>query len=120
MNRTAGVLLIEGGHNDGDLIPLIGGENTMGRELTNNAVDTETGVSRLHAEIIETESGYYVHDLSTNGTYVNDKKISREENTLLIDGDRIGLGPSTIRFVLRSDTARTGIFDLPENLSNLA
>ena len=116
MNKTLGVLLVEGGPNDGDLIPLIGGRNRMGRELTNDVVDTETGVSRLHAEIIETESGYYLHDLSTNGTYVNNKRISPEENSLLIDGDKIGLGPSTIRFVFRSDTARTGVFDLPEKI----
>ena len=112
MNRTAAVLIVEGGPNNESMIPLHRGTNTMGRQFGNDIVDTETGVSRLHAEIDERSSGYYLRDRSTNGTFVNDSRIPAGD-FFLTDGDRIRLGPSQVTFVFRSDTAGTMQITLP-------
>lgn len=104
MNRTLGVLLVEGGPDDTQMFPLLGGTNTLGRESSNDVVDTENGVSRRHVEIVETQTGYILRDLSTNGTYVNDRLISKDDH-VLGDGDRIRLGSSAVTFVFRSDSA---------------
>ena len=57
----------------------------------------ELGVSRFHAEISITEGRYYIKDMgSTNGTYVNAKKIPPYKLTPLRSGDQIRLGHLSI------------------------
>ena len=47
-------------------------------------------VSRHHCSIFRGESSYMIRDLdSTNGTYVNDRRVKR---AVLTPGDRVGLG----------------------------
>ena len=102
MSRTVAVLLVEGAPDDGEMIPLFGGTNRMGREATNEVVVNDAWVSRRHAKIVETEAGHYVRDLvSAHGTFVNGEKIGGRHP--LADGDRIQLGPSKVVFVFRSD-----------------
>ena len=113
VGRTAAVILVEGGPNDGQMIPLSRGSNVMGREMANRIVDTETGVSRRHAEIVETDASYFLRDLtSTNGTSVNGRTID-EAGHDLSDGDRIQLGPSKVAFIFKSDRAMTAQFTVP-------
>ncbi len=53
-------------------------------------------ISGRHAEIAFAGRGYRITDLgSTNGTYVNDKRVSSEE---LIDNDSIRLGRTNFKF----------------------
>jgi diguanylate cyclase (GGDEF)-like protein len=60
------------------------------------ALDHES-VSRHHARILWTGSGYRLQDLgSTNGTYVNDKRIREQE---LCDGDIIRVGRTILKFM---------------------
>ena len=60
---------MEGGPEDGKLVAL-GTTTTMGRESDNDLVVPEAQVSRNHAEIVLTEQGYCIRDLSnTNGTF---------------------------------------------------
>lgn len=104
--------MVQGGPLDGQMIPLVGGTNIMGRAEGSEVVDTETGVSRQHARISETVEGYFVQDLgSSNGTFVNSRKLEPGDH-LLTDGDEIQLGPSSVVFVFKSDTARTAVFTL--------
>lgn len=65
---------------------------TLGRWAANNIVFAHRGVSRHHAEI-RCEGGRYVlEDLgSTNGTFVNNRRLTRA--VMLQDGDEIRLGP---------------------------
>ena len=59
-------------------------------------VDQES-VSRHHARIWWTGSGYKVKDLgSTNGTYVNDALITEQD---LNDGDQIKIGRTILKFM---------------------
>lgn len=58
-------------------------------------IDQES-VSRNHCKIINTGKTIMVRDLgSTNGTYVNDERTTKEE---LIDNDRIRLARTELKF----------------------
>lgn len=63
----------------------------IGRADSNDWVIDDVNVSRSHAEIVQARDGSYeIIDLkSTNGTYVNESRISREK---LIYGDVISVG----------------------------
>jgi pSer/pThr/pTyr-binding forkhead associated (FHA) protein len=57
----------------------------------------ELGVSRFHAEISITDGRYYLKDMgSTNGTYINGKKIPPYKLTPIRTGDQIRLGHLSI------------------------
>ena len=101
------LLLIEGGPDNEEAIPVVGPTTTLGRQSSNDVVVAETGVSRKHAEIVQEEGGYYLRDLSTtNGTFVNRKKIGEEDHPLK-DGDSIRLGASEVSLVFHSPMAST-------------
>jgi predicted component of type VI protein secretion system len=54
-------------------------------------------VSRRHSEVFFAGGGFSVRDLgSTNGTYVNGRKISGDQR--LVSGDRIELGSNRVTF----------------------
>ena len=97
-------LLAAGGPGGDDTIAL-GPTTTFGREDGNDLVVDEMGVSRRHAEIVETEAGYALRDLnSSNGTFVNDQRITNVDY-LLKDGDLIRLGPGEGYFVFQHQAA---------------
>lgn len=53
-------------------------EITIGRNSANDITIDNLAVSDRHARIVRDKSGYYVEDLSsTNGTFVDGRKISR-------------------------------------------
>jgi len=54
-------------------------------------------VSRRHATVYQTpDGGYTLQDHSTNGTFVNGQRVERLAK--LQDGDRIRIGPFTLRY----------------------
>ncbi len=68
----------------------------IGRQADNDLVITDPGVSRHHAEVINTNGTCTLHDLgSTNGTYVNGSVVSEHA---LRDGDRISFGSTVVEF----------------------
>jgi hypothetical protein len=68
----------------------------IGRQSDNDLVITDPGVSRHHAEVINTNGTCMLHDLgSTNGTYVNGSVVNEHA---LRDGDRITLGSAVVEF----------------------
>lgn len=73
----------------------------FGREADNEFCIPDGQVSRTHAQIEKTEAGYLLTDLnSTNGTFINDKRIAQP--TLLRIGDTITIGPA--RFLILGDS----------------
>ncbi len=59
-------------------------------------------VSRIHASIERQEEGCYLTDLgSTNGTFVNNKRLEPHERRLLRDGDRVSFAAIAYRFRIR-------------------
>ena len=64
---------------------------TLGRDISNDIVINDRETSRHHLRLARAASGISVEDLgSTNGTFVNGKRVSGV--TPLQNGDMIGLG----------------------------
>lgn len=104
---TAGqaILVIYGGPEDGSIIPVMQGTTTMGRLPDNHVVIDDPGVSRRHAEVVGTDTGFYLRDLGvTNRTSVNDHDIGETEH-LLRHGDEIRLADSNVSLVFKCDAA---------------
>lgn len=69
----------------------------IGRSADADILVDDTGVSRRHLEVITRGATVMVVDLgSTNGFYVNDRKV--DGSTVLRDGDRITMGRVTMVF----------------------
>jgi len=69
----------------------------IGRKTENDIVIDNMAVSGFHAQLIKSNDTIYVEDLnSTNGTFVNGKKISKH---ILNHGDVILIGSHTIEFM---------------------
>jgi hypothetical protein len=81
---------------DGKEYPVPDGGVTIGRDASCGIVVAQTEVSRKHAEIVPAETGYLVHDRSTNGLFVNGNKV--EGSQLLARADIIRIGTEEFRF----------------------
>lgn len=78
-------------------------EITIGRVQGNDLMLPKGNVSKRHARLVFRDGRFIVTDLnSTNGTYVNRRRISQA--TIVRQGDRIYIGD----FVLRVDSAEEG------------
>src|SRR3954467_12304737 len=77
---------------------------TVGRSSACNIKIADAGVSSKHAKIWCEDGVYYLMDMgSTNGTFVNDKDVDREQ---LNDGDVITFGMTKAAFVGDKPKAR--------------
>lgn len=77
--------------------------NTIGRTEDNYILLSDNSISRNHARIVNSNLTYHVIDLdSSNGTFVNNKKISSEYK--LHPGDQIRFGNVSFVFVPASET----------------
>ncbi len=99
--------------NTGDILPLIGRDNfTLGRATEGQAVIPDidlgvfnaydSGVSRMHAEVLLEEDGVYLLDLeSANGTLVNGKRLEPQRSVPVRHGDVIQLGRLRLQLISR-------------------
>lgn len=84
-------------------VPLIfkpGGKRlNVGRAADNELTLNDSSVSKIHAALLMTGEGtLLVADTgSTNGTYINGRRISYGESRLLEDGDVVGFGDVEVR-----------------------
>ncbi|WP_321366718.1 FHA domain-containing protein [uncultured Desulfuromusa sp.] len=83
---------------------------SIGRNPANDIQIDNPAVSGSHAVIRKVMNTYYMEDLgSTNGTFVNEKKISKYE---LLDGDEVIIGKHRLEFHLFNGGSQTlGDFD---------
>lgn len=88
------------------------GPTTVGRAPESTLRLDETGISRQHARIVPSDDGVIVEDLnSTNGTYINGKRILRETAQV---GDEISF--DTLRFRLAASArAEAAVDDADED-----
>ncbi len=93
--KTRALITVISGPNAGRTFTVRDGETVFGRAKDAHIRLDEGGVSRRHARVVSLEDGRHVlEDLtSTNGTFVDGKRIQRVE---LKSGDRIHLGPHVI------------------------
>ena len=86
--------------------PLGTGSITIGREAFNDIVIYDPEASRRHAQISFQEERYVIEDLgSTNGTYVNGRRLNSA--TPLHNGDVIEIG-ETVRVIFTSTAEQLG------------
>ena len=58
--------------------------------------DPSRSISSKHCEIRYRDGGYWLHDVSTNGTFVNGAQYRLDAPYLMHDGDRLSIGPYII------------------------
>lgn len=84
-------LLVQKGPQPNQIFELTLDQLTIGRSATNPVAITDPEISRKHARLIRQGNDYAIEDLgSTNGTFVNDRRIVGL--TPLHDGDIIEFG----------------------------
>ncbi len=97
-----GVLIVRAGAQAGDRFQLVDLVTRLGRHPDSEISLDDITVSRRHAEIERTESGYLVSDAgSLNGTYVNQDRIDQPQ--LLHHGDELQIGKFRLVFFERTD-----------------
>jgi diguanylate cyclase (GGDEF)-like protein len=107
--RKAASLIQYNGANLGKRIQLAEQRIIVGRTPEAHLFINEASVSRQHAAISSNAAGFEIEDLgSSNGTFINDVKVSSK--TLLKDGDMIRLGTILFRF-FASDNAESIMAD---------
>jgi len=62
----------------------------IGRDAGSNVVVPRNEVSRRHAEVAPTDSGYVVRDMSSNGVYVNGERVQGSQRLARADVIRVG------------------------------
>lgn len=77
-------------------------ETTIGRSSGNDIVIKDEGISRRHCMIEPATSAYVLKDLnSTNGTFLNNKRIS--SSVALRHGDKIKIGKAVLQFIISEE-----------------
>lgn len=109
-------LTIIKGFNKGEVFPLEADEIIIGRGEENEIVFNIAEVSRTHAVLTKAEEGYMIKDLgSTNGTYVDKKKIGGKY--LLKPGDTVMLGDAIyMTYLADLDPEETLVAPRPEEI----
>jgi hypothetical protein len=80
----------------GAVVPIADSGLVIGRAPDSDLVIPARDVSRRHAVIRPSPDGYVLRDVSTNGTYVNGRRVSGQQ--LLGMGDIIRIGSEEFRF----------------------
>jgi pSer/pThr/pTyr-binding forkhead associated (FHA) protein len=82
---------------------------TIGRNPGNDIHIDNLAVSSHHAAIRKVMNTYFIEDLqSTNGTFVNEKKIDKYE---LLDGDQVIIGKHSLLFRFKTRTKAQSALD---------
>lgn len=72
----------------------------LGRDLAADISIGETAISRRHTEFLISATGVQVRDLgSTNGTFINDVRLSKDVVHTLNDGDLVRCGSTLLKFL---------------------
>ncbi len=123
-SKNAYILFLKG-HLLGKLCTLHKGATIIGRSVQADIPLKDGGISREHSEIKVDGENATIKDLgSTNGTFVNNKRITRHA---LKDGDKIQISSSTVfKFILSDESEkvfhdelyRMGVMDPVTNIYN--
>ena len=102
MNDQTYQLVVRKGPRPGHVYSLTGSAMTIGRDPLADIVIDDPKISRQHARLTLTDSGYQVQDLgSTNGTYVDGKRLAGEtvalrNGQLLMTGSNVTMAYEVI------------------------
>lgn len=96
MDESSYLLLMEEGPEPGRRIALAGETIVLGRSPEADVRIDDGGVSREHARLLRTESGYEIQDRgSMNGTFVDDRRLGGRP-VALSEGQTIRLGANVL------------------------
>lgn len=96
--HTARLVIMEGDQDVDEV--MLGSETLIGRGVTNDVVLPDRSIATRHARILNDGDGYTVECLSDSAlTALNGIRLSAHRPAALKDGDRIGVGDLTLRFV---------------------
>jgi pSer/pThr/pTyr-binding forkhead associated (FHA) protein len=99
MPGDLGMLIVKRGSKAGSRFALDHDVTTAGRHPESDIFLDDITVSRRHAEVMRTPTGYEVRDSgSLNGTYLNRERIERSP---LANGDELQIGKFKLVFFLR-------------------
>jgi len=70
--------------------------------------DPSRHVSSKHCEIRFRDGGYWLHDVSTNGTFVNGAAFRLDAPHLLRSGDRLTIGPYLVAVAVEGQASAAG------------
>jgi two-component system, cell cycle response regulator len=112
--RHRALLFTLTGRQQGAVFPLQGLELELGRDPSRAVHLDDDAVSRTHARLVRRPDGIYLTDAgSTNGTFVNEERVTGEVK--LEDGDHVRLGNTIVRFSMvdeLEERAFTNLFEL--------
>ncbi len=82
-------------------------EIIVGRSPICDIIINQRTISTKHFHIVESDGNYYIEDLgSTNGSYLNSKKIRK--SVKMVEGDIIAIGKYKLAFSLGEKQMKTG------------
>ncbi|MDB5920658.1 MAG: tagH [Massilia sp.] len=104
-----------------------GAGGSLGRSPDNTLVLDDPGkyVSRVHATVSWRDGEYFLEDVGSNPSVVNDRPLGRGREIALAHGDRIAIGEYRLEAALEAvlhtalDTARPGVPPAPPNNPDL-
>lgn len=119
MSQALARLIVQRGPNPNETFDLIQDKITIGRSPANEISITDPEISRKHAQLIRQESGYALEDLgSTNGSFVNDRRVVGL--TPLHPGDVIDLGEAiSLVYVVESPEDDSTLVETGTSLAEL-
>ena len=83
---------------------------TIGRHVKNDIQIDNLSVSKQHARIVKHQGNYFIEDMkSTNGTYINEKMITKEK---LTNNDIITIGKHTLQAIIEKKPAESSQQDM--------
>jgi two-component system cell cycle response regulator len=98
--KTPDTLLIVRGTPQGHRFHLLDPEITIGRDDVCTITINDSNVSRKHAKVLKMENRVLIEDMgSSNGTFINDKKLVKGERRELQSEDMIKLGSTILKFL---------------------
>ena len=119
MSQALARLIVQRGPNPNETFDLIQDKITIGRSPANEISITDPEISRKHAQLIRQESGYALEDLgSTNGSFVNDRRVVGL--TPLHHGDVIDLGEAiSLVYVVETPEDDSTLVETGKSLAEL-
>jgi type VI secretion system protein ImpI len=82
---------------------------TIGRLPDNDWVLPDPYISSHHARITCKGDTFYIEDTSTNGVFINESRITRNQPQALAQGDCISIEPYEIRASISEEAAALGV-----------
>jgi pSer/pThr/pTyr-binding forkhead associated (FHA) protein len=84
----------------------------IGRDPVSHVILLDPAVSRFHAEVRTTTTGYTLVSMGATGTVLNGKPVNSPR--LLTEGDEIGIGDHTFRFTRQRPAGDVVVVEPPD------